>query len=319
MPKATADSTLEYRSLIVSAWTCLAMSATGVLFAALTRSEAVLLDAVFNGISVASVYVSARLASVIHCRGDKTFQFGYAHFEPLVNTVRGLLILTVSAFAFLSAVKTVFDGGTQLKPGLAVIYSVVVGIACAVMAVFQRRRAALTQSPMVKVDAQNWILNAAVTAVVGVGFLVAFVLQRTSLRPVVPYVDSVLVIALTLVASPVPVRTVVENLRQVFQVAPDEATQQSVHERVREALGHVGTDETRIRMARIGRFLYVVVGTVVRNDYRCERVAALDDLRRRLERQLSDLNDQVVVDTLFTEDPDFASLRITRRAEVGRP
>jgi predicted Co/Zn/Cd cation transporter (cation efflux family) len=294
------------------------MSVVGVVFAALTRSEAILLDGIFNGISVVSLYLSARLASVIHCRGDKTFQFGYAHFEPLVNTTRGLLILAVALFAFFSAVGTILNGGSRLNPGLAVVYSILVGIGCGIMALVQKRRAVLTQSPMVKIDAQNWILNAAITAVVCVAFLLAFILQNTKLKGVVPYVDSVLVIVLTVIALPVPVRSVIENVRQVFQMAPDEPTQLAVHERTRQALGHMGTDETRIRMARIGRFLYVVAGVVVKDSYKCDGVAALDDLRRRLEKQLSDLDEQVVVDTLFTEDHDFASLRIMGGADIGR-
>ncbi len=309
-PCPSVDSRLEQDALRTATWTCLIMSAVGIVFAAITRSEAILLDGVFNGISAVSVYLSVRLAKVIHSSGNRTFQFGYAHFEPMVNTIRGLLILTVSAFAFVSAIGSILNGGSQLNPGLAVLYSAIVGSACAAMAIFQKKRARLTGSPMVAVDAENWVINAAITATVGIAFGIAAVLQTTSLKGIVPYVDSILVIILTLVTSPMPLRTVRDNLRQVFQMAPEESVQEAVHERVRQTLAPVGTDDSIIRMGRIGRFLYVVVGLVVKADYRCQRVKDLDDLRRTLEVNLEDLSEQVVLDMFVTEDPEFAGLRI---------
>jgi predicted Co/Zn/Cd cation transporter (cation efflux family) len=309
----SVNSQLEQDALRTAAWTCLLMSVVGVVFAAITRSEAILLDGIFNGISAVSVALSVRLAKVIHSAGDRTFQFGYAHFEPMVNTIRGMLILTVSAFALASAVGTMFNGGSQLNPGLAVVYSVIVGAACGAMAVFQRRRARVTGSPMVAVDAENWIINAAITTTVGIAFIIAAVIEKTSLKGIVPYVDSILVIILTLVTSPMPLRTVRDNLRQVFQMAPEESVQESVHERVRHALAAVGTEDSVIRMGRIGRYLYVVVGLVVKPDFRCERVKDLDDLRRTLERSLQELPEQVVLDMFVTEDPDFAGLRIVSK------
>lgn len=307
------DSLEEQHSLKISAWVCLLMAGLGIIFAAIARSEAILLDGIFNGISAASVYMAARLAAVIHCKGDKIFQFGYAHFEPLINTMRGLLTLTVSIFAFFSAVNNIINGGSGLNPGLAILYSVTIGTACGAMAVLQKRRAHQTQSPMVTVDAQNWIINAAITATVGIAFAIAFVLQKTPLKGFVPYVDSILVIILTLVTCPMPVRTIRDNVRQIFQMAPDEATQEAVHDRIRHVLEGVGTDDTTIRMGRIGRFLYVVLGLVVREDFQCRRVKALDDLRQRLEEKLADLNEQVVLDMVVTEDPKYATLRIVPR------
>ena len=66
-------------------------------------SDAILLDGVFNGISFVVVLLSSRLAGVIETAGSPDFPFGYAHFEPLLNSFRGLLILAVSGFALFGA------------------------------------------------------------------------------------------------------------------------------------------------------------------------------------------------------------------------
>ena len=111
-----ALASLERASLRVSAWVCLAMASAGIAFAVWSDSDAILLDGVFNGISFVVVLLSSRLAGVIETAGSPDFPFGYAHFEPLLNSLRGMLILTVSGFALFGAVRSLLSGGSGLVP-----------------------------------------------------------------------------------------------------------------------------------------------------------------------------------------------------------
>ena len=62
-------------------------------------SESILLDGIFNWISFVMALVSLKVASLIERPGDEEFPFGYAAFEPAVNTVKAFLVLGVSVFA----------------------------------------------------------------------------------------------------------------------------------------------------------------------------------------------------------------------------
>ena len=135
-----ALAALERSSLRVSAFVCLIMSAVGIAFAVWSDSDAILLDGVFNGISFFVVLLSSRLAGVIETAGSPDFPFGYAHFEPLLNTFRGLLILTVSGFALFAAIQSLLSGGSRLDPVKGVGYAVIIGAGCLAMALVRTRR-----------------------------------------------------------------------------------------------------------------------------------------------------------------------------------
>jgi predicted Co/Zn/Cd cation transporter (cation efflux family) len=300
-----ALASLERSSLRVSAFVCLAMAAVGIAFAVWSDSDAILLDGVFNGISFFVVLLSSRLAGVIETAGSPDFPFGYAHFEPLLNSVRGLLILTVSGFALVAAIQSLLSGGSGLDPVKGVGYAVVIGVGCAVMAVLQRRRARRTGSPMLVVDAKNWIVNGAITGVVGVAFLIAFLVQSTRFAWMVPYVDGILVIGLVLATVPVPLGILRNGTRQVFQMAPEEPVRRAVYDRVEKVLRGIATDESKLRIIRIGRFLYVAIHVMVAPDAATGGVPELDAIRDRLRESLSDLDERVIVEAIFTRDERY--------------
>lgn len=293
-------ASLERSSLRVSAYVCLTMAAVGIGFAVWSDSDAILLDGVFNGISFVVVLLSSRLAGVIETAGSPDFPFGYAHFEPLINMVRGLLILTISGFAMFGAIRSLLAGGTGLDPIKGVGYAVVIGSGCLVMAGVQRRRARRTGSPMLAVDAKNWIVNGAITGVVGVAFLVAWLIESTSLAWLVPYVDSILVIVLVIATTPVPLKILAHGGRQVFQMAPEEPVRRAVYDRVEKVLRGVAAEESKLRIVRVGRFLYIAMHILVVPEARCEDVSDLDELRDRLRESLADLDERVVVEVIFT-------------------
>ena len=137
---------LERAALRQSAFVCLGMAVVGIVFAVFANSEAIMLDGLFNAVSFVAVLLSARLVMLIHSPGTDTFPFGYAHMEPIVNTLRATLLLTISGFALFSAVRSLLAGGSGLNPGGAVYYAVIIGVGCLTMAVIQKRRAVRTRS-----------------------------------------------------------------------------------------------------------------------------------------------------------------------------
>ena len=131
-----------------------------------------------------------------------SFHFGYAYFEPLLNTIRGLLILVIVAFGVGSAVSALFSGGRALNPGLALIYSVIVGAICIALSFAQARYARRTGSPLLQVDARNWFIDGILTVAVGLAFVASLLLSWSSWSHLLPYVDPIVVIVLGVILVP---------------------------------------------------------------------------------------------------------------------
>ena len=215
-----AASTKERNALRWSIVGYAFMCIVGVTFALLTHSEAILLDGVYSGISFITALMATQVARLVRLPGSSMFHFGYAHFEPMLNALRGLLILGISLFALVSAVDALLGGGRKLVPGLAVIYGVSVATICLILAWRQRRLAREVGSPLLEVDARNWFVDGMISSTAAVAFIVAAVLTHLGHTTAADYVDPTLVVILVLVMARIPIITFWESLLEILQVAP---------------------------------------------------------------------------------------------------
>jgi cation diffusion facilitator family transporter len=278
------------------------MAVAGLAFAALTQSGAILLDGAYSLLSFITTLLARQVAKLVEVPDSKNFQFGYAYFEPLMNTIRGLLIMTLVAFGIGSAVVALFNGGRPLKPGLALVYSVIIGVICITLSAVQRRYAKQTDSTLLKVDAKNWFIDGMLTIAVGVAFLIAFVLQSTAWERWVDCVDPIVVIVLGLVMARTGILIVLDNVGELLHVAPEQAIQDEVRQRCDGATEKLKLVNRDVRMIKVGRYFYVLIKLIVGEDFHCSGVADLDRIRDRISAALAGSHPRLVLDVVFTTD-----------------
>ncbi len=292
----------ETAALRLSAGMALFMAALGIAFGLLTRSDVIMLDGFFSLVGFAMAVVTMRVAWLVQQPPDEHFHFGYAQFEPFLNTVKGLLMLGVSGFAVAGAVDAMVHGGRDLNAGLAVVYAIVALAGCLVVAVVQRRAARSTGSPLLDVDARNWLIDGVLSGVVAGVFLVALVLGGTGWASVVPYIDPVLVIVVVLAIIPVPLTIIRDGAREILGFAPPAAVQEDVRRRVQAAVDDVPVEALHVSMMKIGRAFYVLNQIVVSPEFRPGRVSELDAVRKRIAAAMGGFEPTPIIDTVFTED-----------------
>ena len=235
--------TRERAALNLSAVGNLVMAVAGLGFAVLTGSEALLLDGAFSLVGFIMVLLARVVAELAERPDSVRYHFGYARFEPLMNSVRGLLMLMATLFAVGSAVVALTRGGREIAPGLALVYCVVAGAICMTLAWVQKRAARETGSPTLATDAVNWLVDGAITAAVGIVFLGAVFIAGTRLEWVLPYLDPVIVLVLGLLLLGIPLQILRQNISQLLDAAPDDGAQRDVRARVQGALGELAVRE----------------------------------------------------------------------------
>jgi cation diffusion facilitator family transporter len=292
----------ETKALRLSAAMALFMAALGIVFGILTQSDAIMLDGFFSLVGFAMAVVTIRVSRLVQQPPDERFHFGYAQFEPFLNTVKGLLMLGVAGFAIAAAVNALLHGGRDLNAGLAVVYAVIALAGCLLVGGVQRRAARRTGSPLVEVDAKNWLVDGVLSGVVAAVFVAALLLERSQYAHWVPYIDPVLVIVVVLAILVVPIRIVREGLREILGFAPPSEVQADVRARIEGAVGEMPTAMVRVNMMKIGRFFYVLNQVVVSPEFRPGRVGELDGVRARIAKAMEGFEPTPIVDTVFTED-----------------
>ena len=298
--------TSERAALTASAVAALALGATGVAVALATGSAAIMLDGLFNLCFFAIALLTLRVATLVARPDDERYPFGYLFFEPLINTAKGLLILGVSLFALVDAVRALASGGGSVAFGPAAVYAAAASLVCAAVAFVVHGVHARTRSPLVGADVDNWKVNAAVSAGVLAGFLIAALLLRFGHAEAAGRVDPGMVVLVVLLSIALPVRMALTGLAALLNRALPPDVVEDMHGLVRAALGDVAVARLWVRAIRPGRTAYVVVHVLVSPEAVLD-LATADRLRGAIIAGLAARHGPVVVDVVFTGVEAYAA------------
>jgi len=282
------------------------MVVSGLLFFWLTRSEAILLDGVFSSIGFLMAMLTLKVAQLVVLPDDDHFNFGYAHFAPLINLLKALLMLVLSIVASASAVYALFAGGRPLAVGVAVIYGALGTLGCFIFAFIISRAAKRTGSELVAVDAKGWVIDTLLTAAVLAAFLFGWFIQDGPLAAWLNYIDPLLVIILVAVSLPIPLQIFVANLKDFLGHAPEAGVHEAVEAGFLEAVRDVPLKDHRIRLLRLGNTLNILIHMQPDKGFTVNGVADLDFLRDKIRAELDKLGARIVLDVLFVDDMRFA-------------
>ncbi len=292
----------ENRYLKISATGNLVMAMLGIGFAVITGSQAILLDGLFDLTYFVAALFTLKVAQLVHREDDDRFPFGYVYFEPLVNGVKGLLVLGVSIMALAQATEALFMGGRQIAAGLAILYAILATIGCTVLALLVHRGAQQSASPLLLADSKNWIVNGAISACVLLAFSSILLLQDSAYAYLVPYVDPIVVVAVVLISLSIPVRMAWQALMELLNRAPPDEVTRQVKAIVEESTAHLPVTELFVRVLHPGRARLVLAHVVLPEDYPVESLSTLDTIRRDTQDRLQKAHLATLIDMIFTAD-----------------
>jgi predicted Co/Zn/Cd cation transporter (cation efflux family) len=123
---------------------------------------------------------------------------------------------------------------------------------------------------------------------------------------VVPYADPAVVIVIIAAIVKEPLRSLVENFRQVLKVAPEPAVQEQVRTRIEQCLEGFEYRCLSVRMVEIGRYFYALIHVVLPKDSTDHDVDRFDHLRLEMEAAMDGLSGQPELDVVFTRSDRHA-------------
>lgn len=292
---------LEKRYLTVSASGNLLVGCVA-LIASASASQAILLDGLFNLSYFVTGLFTVKVVLLVAGGDDERFPHGYAFFEPLVNGIKGMLVLGVSIMALIGALKALFSGGTSIAAGIAIVYGIFASMVCWGIALHMKHGAKTIHSPLVSADAENWLVNAAISSCVLLAFAGIFVLRALELDGLAPYVDPIVVIVVVAISLSVPVRMSWNSIMALVNRAPSDEILNQVTNIVDASLSSIPVLERFIRVVQPGRQRMVLIHVVLPTDYEPVQLNYLDAIRKKMYKALREAHVATVVDMLFTAD-----------------
>ena len=299
---ATWNNQAERKALIVSAAGNLIIGVVGITCAIISKSQAIMLDGLFNLSYLATGLFTLKVAALVQQGDDERFPFGYAFFEPLVNGMKGVLVLGVSIMAMVGAIQALFSGGRAIAAGTAITYGIFAATACSLLAWVTHRGAKHSRSPLVIADAENWLVNGAISSAVLLAFVSILIIRNTSFKFLVPYIDPCLVLVVVLISISVPVRMAWQALMELLNRTPSQEILQEVESIISQSTAHLPVQKLYVRVIQPGRSRMVLVHVVLPTDFQVDGLAMLDAIRRETLEKLKKAHLATALDMVFTTD-----------------
>ncbi|MCF8070105.1 MAG: cation diffusion facilitator family transporter [Desulfobacterales bacterium] len=281
----------------------------GLVFAAITHSGSILFDGIYSLISFAIASLTLKVSQLAEKPDDEIFHFGYTQFEPLINVFKSLFVITACIYALFGAVKSLLSGGNLMDMGYAVIYGSIAAFGSFGVGLYLKRKSKKCRSGLLQVEAMEWMIDAMLSFGILVGFLCAVILQQTRWNYLMPYVDPMLLIIIAVVALPVPLKILINNMREVISMAPPEPFISDLEKQLENATKDIPLNDYEFRVVKQGRNTFVLVHLMVSDDFHFNTVADLDRIREKIDDRIVSFNPEIVMEILFIKDKEWAEYK----------
>lgn len=281
---AAADPAVERHSLLWSMAITAVLGLLGVIWGIASESQMILLDGVYAVLGLLVTWLLLMASGLAQSDPSHRYPYGRESLTPLVIGVQGFVLLATLGYAAFDAVLTIRDGGSQVDPGSAIVYSVLTTLGSVVTWLWLRSTA--DGSDVLGSEATAWKIGALRGVGMIVGFTLLAVIADTSLDWAVPYVDPAMVLITCAVFVPAPIGMVRITIIELLEGAPSAEVQAPVLEVVEEIRARFDLDEPTVLMSKVGPKLYVEIDGVVDPDV---TVAQEHEVRLALRERLDAL------------------------------
>jgi cation diffusion facilitator family transporter len=295
------------------------LAALGITFFYLTHSQAILMDGVYPLIDLVAALLTLRVVTLITQQASESQPFGYAIFEPVLNFIKGILILLVILFALYAAIAAILHGGRQIDANIAVFYSVLSSLLGFSMSYALHRMNRKAQSSLIEVDLKGWLIGSVLSVAVGLSFAAAIWMEQAGFGHWVPYVDPTVILILIVLMLPMPLQILKHNAFQIIGRSGNHQKMELLQQEVEAVFATVVYQDVKVRYLQAGRMLYVQVYVQMapESDF---GLLEQDKYRDALFQHLRQRYDYLSLDVIYTTHPIWVARSVgTPVAENAQP
>lgn len=173
--------------------------------------------------------------------------FGVRHLKPFA----------VSVALVLNNIQIILNGGNHVSFSLIAGFELIAGVICTGILFLLIRMNRELGSPLVKAEISAWKIDSVASAALAIAFLLPELIDTPWMTSFKPYLDQVVAITLSAFILPIPVKTAMYGIRDLFLLAPDEETLERIKEIAQEELSRQQAVLTTCETIKTGRKLWI--------------------------------------------------------------
>lgn len=224
-----------------------------------TGSQAVLLDAVYDGIEFFMLLPSIFLIPLLYQPANEKHPFGYLQLETIFLVLKGVTMTAVTIGLVSNNLHLLLSGGRTVAFTTAAYFELFACVLGILVTIYLSRKNRGLDSPLIDAECLGWEID----SIISLGMTLAFFLPRwipfAWFQPLVPYLDPLITVVLSVIMLPAPIKTVVTALRDLMLIPPEEETVQDIKNTVDPLLADCRHTELSYEIVRTGRKLWISV------------------------------------------------------------
>ena len=249
----------EKSAMSVSLYGNLVFVVIELVMALVTGSQAVLLDAVYDSVEFCMLLPSIFLIPLLYKPSNEEHPFGYMQIETIFVVVKGITMTAVTFGLIFNNINLMLHGGHIVSFHTVAgfeLFACILGIIVTVYLYYKNKQ---MESPLINMEMQGWRIDSFISLGMTVAFLLPMLIPFDWFQHIVPYLDQLITIVLSLVMIPAPIHTVITGIRDLMLIPPEEETIDDIKETIEPIIGVYGHKNLYYDIVRTGRKLWISV------------------------------------------------------------
>ena len=249
----------EKSAMSVSLYGNLVFVVIELVMALVTGSQAVLLDAGYDSVEFCMLLPSIFLIPLLYKPSNEEHPFGYMQIETIFVVVKGITMTAVTFGLIFNNINLMLHGGHIVSFHTVAgfeLFACILGIIVTVYLYYKNKQ---MESPLINMEMQGWRIDSFISLGMTVAFLLPMLIPFDWFQHIVPYLDQLITIVLSLVMIPTPIHTVITGIRDLMLIPPEEETIDDIKETIEPIIGVYGHKNLYYDIVRTGRKLWISV------------------------------------------------------------
>lgn len=299
------SNVMEKKILKVSALGALFFAVLGIAWGWAIDSNMIIFDGLYSFISVGLALLSLYTCNFIAKKDFEKFPFGKHVLEPIIISIKSIVIAVMCLISLKNAVFEILAGGNPVDTSRALVYAIISTVGCSVVYIFMKKKGKRLSSDLIIAESNGWLMDTIVSAGVLVGFIISFIISKTNYAYLTIYIDPVMVVITSTVFLRVPIKTFLNSFKEVIGVcAPKEITGE-VETSVEGIKKEYNLKESITKVLKVGRNVRIDVMFVVDGDSTLRTLEEMDEIRSKLYDEIEDIEYYKDINVMFTTNANL--------------
>lgn len=247
----------EKSAMTVSMYGNLLFVIIELVMAVYTSSQAVLLDAVYDGIEFFMLLPSVLMIPLLYKPSSEKRPFGYMQVETIFLVVKGITMTAVTLGLIVNNLDLLLHGGRRISFDTVAYFELFACVLSLGVVVYLKRKNRSLNSPLIETEMQGWKIDCVVSLGMAAAFFLPRMLPDGPWQVLTPYLDQIITIVLSMFMLPAPIRMVISGLRDLLLLPPDQETVQNIHQIVEQSLQGTNYAQIQHEIVKTGRKLWI--------------------------------------------------------------